>query len=101
METCGRGRNLCCTGPVYTYGHCSETYPYVTFCHKKLISILGFGDSVTRDSLRLICKFLHFVTSETTNSFEGQKKHFKIFPLNFAFKEQISGIVFAKSRHSD
>jgi hypothetical protein len=30
-----RGRNLCCTRPIYGYGHYSKTYPEIIFHHKK------------------------------------------------------------------
>jgi hypothetical protein len=51
------------------------------FTTKRVISTPGFGDIITRDRLELICKFLHFANNETINSFRGQKKLFKIFPV--------------------
>jgi hypothetical protein len=77
METCNKGTNLCCTGPL-AYGHYSKTYPEIIFHHKRVIYTPGFGDIITRDSLKLIYKFVNFADNETFNNFQGPKK---IFPV--------------------
>lgn len=74
-------REVCCTGLQYAYGHYSEIYPEIIFYHKRVIFTPAFGDIITRDRLKLICKFLHFTNSETIDNFQGPKKFFKMFPL--------------------
>jgi hypothetical protein len=77
METCDRGRNLCSTGPLYNYGYHLEVYSEVIFHHEKgIIYTPGFGDIVTKERLELLCKFLHFIDSETVNNFQGPDKIF-------------------------
>jgi hypothetical protein len=60
------------------------------FTTKRVISTPGFRD-ITRDRFELVCKFLHFIDSETISTFEGPQKLFKIFPvishLNKKFQE--------------
>jgi hypothetical protein len=48
---------------------------------KRVISTLGFRDIITRETLELICKVLHFADNETISNFEGPQKLYKIFPV--------------------
>jgi hypothetical protein len=48
------------------------------FCTKRIIATLGFGD-ITRERLKLPCKFLHFSDNERQNTYQGPQKLFKIF----------------------
>jgi hypothetical protein len=77
---------------LYNYGHHLEVYSEVIFHHEKgIISTPGFGDIVTKYRLELICKFLHFIDSETVNYFQGPKKLLNIFTVilcqNKSFQE--------------
>jgi hypothetical protein len=51
------------------------------FTTKRLISTPGFRDVMTRETLEIICKFLHFTDNESISNSEGPQKLFKIFPV--------------------
>jgi hypothetical protein len=60
------------------------------FSTRRAMSTPGFRDTISRNRLELICKFLHFV-DETMSTFQGPQKLFKVFPiishLNKKFQE--------------
>jgi hypothetical protein len=51
------------------------------FTTKRVISIPGFRDIMTRERLEIICKFFHFSDNESVSNFQGPEKLFKIFPV--------------------
>jgi hypothetical protein len=59
------------------------------FTTKRVISTPGFRDVITRDRFELICRFLHFIDSETISTFEGPQKLFKIFPVTLHLNSKL------------
>ncbi|XP_047105214.1 piggyBac transposable element-derived protein 4-like [Schistocerca piceifrons] len=48
------------------------------FCKHPLLNKLIFYQSIQEDRFELLCRFLHFVNNEELNTFEGNKRLFKL-----------------------